>query len=137
MAEWYDQWELINTLRLQALEQGHPYPPLTLPRLDLQLHLPEGVPEDLPPSFDRCAACQSRLEEVGARACVRACGAGASCWGGCSRGFGASSAGRQQRALCAQWRQLANAPAAKCRRWCVASIPRRPYPNKLPGTTTP
>ncbi len=64
MAAWHEEWEQVCTLRLQALEQGHPYPPLTLPYLDLQPFLPEGLPEDFPPSIDRCAACQNRLEEV-------------------------------------------------------------------------
>jgi len=64
MAAWHEEWEQVCTLRLQALEQGHPYPPVTLPYLELQPFLPEGLPEDFPPSIDRCAACQNRLEEV-------------------------------------------------------------------------
>ena len=64
MAAWHEELEQVSTLRLQALEQGRPYPPLTLPCLDLQPFLPEGLPEDFPPSIDRCAACQNRLEEV-------------------------------------------------------------------------
>ncbi|KAI7835334.1 hypothetical protein COHA_010764 [Chlorella ohadii] len=63
MAAWHEEWEQVCSLRLQALEQGHPYPPLTLPYLELQPFLPEGLPEDFPPSIDRCAACQNRLEE--------------------------------------------------------------------------
>jgi hypothetical protein len=62
-AVWYDEWILISTLRLEALEEGHPYPPLTLPHLEVQPHLAEGVPEELPPSIDRCAACQKELNE--------------------------------------------------------------------------
>ncbi|PRW56998.1 D-alanyl-D-alanine dipeptidase [Chlorella sorokiniana] len=62
-AAWHEEWVRISTLRLQALEQGHPSPPLTLPHLDLQPHLAEGVPEDLPPSIDRCAACQEALDK--------------------------------------------------------------------------
>ncbi|PSC74214.1 hypothetical protein C2E20_2651 [Micractinium conductrix] len=61
MAAWNEAWQLISTRRLQALEQGQPYPPLTLPYLEL--HLPEGLPEDLPPSIDRCATCQKELDE--------------------------------------------------------------------------
>ena len=63
-AVWHEQWVRISTLRLQALEQGQPYPPLTLPYPEAQPHLAEGVPLDLPPSIDRCAACQKELEEV-------------------------------------------------------------------------
>lgn len=64
MAAWQEQWELISSVWLRDLEQGHPYSPLTFPDLELQLYLPEGLPEDFPPSIDRCAACQGRLEEV-------------------------------------------------------------------------
>ena len=64
MAAWHEQWELVLNLWLQALEQGHPYPPLKLPYLEVQPFLPEGLPEDLPPTIDRCAACHSRLEQV-------------------------------------------------------------------------
>ncbi|PRW44894.1 DNA helicase exodeoxyribonuclease subunit A [Chlorella sorokiniana] len=62
-AAWHEQWAQISTLRLQAWEQGQPAPPLTLPYLDVQPHLAEGVPLDLPPSIDRCAACQDKLEK--------------------------------------------------------------------------
>lgn len=61
-AAWNEDWELISTRRLEALEQGHPLPPMTLPYLELQL--PEGMPEELPPSLDRCSACQGMLDEV-------------------------------------------------------------------------
>ncbi|KAL4447520.1 hypothetical protein ABPG75_004739 [Micractinium tetrahymenae] len=60
-AAWNEAWELISTRRLEALEQGQPYPPLTLPYLEL--HLPDGMPEELPPSIDRCSACQSMLDQ--------------------------------------------------------------------------
>ncbi|KAL4444327.1 hypothetical protein ABPG75_012064 [Micractinium tetrahymenae] len=59
-AAWHEAWELIASSRLEALEQGQPYPPLVLPYLEL--HLPEGMPEELPPSTDRCSACQSMLD---------------------------------------------------------------------------
>ena len=72
-AAWYEEWVQISTLRLQALEQGQPYPPLTLPYLDVRPYLAEGVPEDLPPSIDRCSACQEELEEVGVRRLARLC----------------------------------------------------------------
>ena len=64
-AAWHEEWVRISILRLQALEQGQPYPPLTLPYVDVRPYLAEGVPEDLPPSIDRCSACQEELEEVG------------------------------------------------------------------------
>ena len=70
MAAWYRGWEVISILRLEALEQGHPFPPLTLPYLDVQPFLPEGLPQDFPPSIDRCAACQKRLDEVRLRGLV-------------------------------------------------------------------
>ena len=64
-AAWHNAWALISTLRLEAMEQGHPKPPLVLPYLDVQPHLAEGVPEELPASsIDRCAACQKELQEV-------------------------------------------------------------------------
>ena len=64
-AAWHDAWALISTLRLEALEKGQPKPPLVLPYLEVQPHLAEGVPEELPASsMDRCAACQKELEEV-------------------------------------------------------------------------
>ncbi len=103
MAAWHEGLEQVSTLRLQALEQGHPYPPLTLPCLDLQPFLPEGLPEDFPPSIDRCAACQNRLEEVRLqwagrlqeqRLAGRKSGASASGMGACSQ--------RQQRGVAAQ-----------------------------------
>ncbi|PRW45183.1 hypothetical protein C2E21_6237 [Chlorella sorokiniana] len=62
-AAWYEQWARISTLRLQAVEEGHPAPPLILPYLDVQPHLAEGVPLDLPLSIDRCAACQDELDK--------------------------------------------------------------------------
>lgn len=100
-AVWNEQWEAVSTLRLQALEQGQPYPPLTLPWLEVQPYLPEGVPEELPPSIDRCAACQKQLDEVRrllAWRCTRP--AHAVGWGApvqpSSRGFGGSSMGWQQ-----------------------------------------
>ncbi|KAL4444303.1 hypothetical protein ABPG75_012040 [Micractinium tetrahymenae] len=61
-AAWIDAWELISTRRLEALEQGQPHPPLVLPYLEL--HLPEGMPEELPPSIDRCSACQNMLDRA-------------------------------------------------------------------------
>lgn len=61
-AAWFAAWEFISSSRLEALEQGHPYPPLILPRLEL--HLPEGLPEEPPPSIDRCTACQRMLDQV-------------------------------------------------------------------------
>ena len=88
MAAWHEEWEQVCTLRLQALEQGHPYPPLTLPYLELQPFLPEGLPEDFPPSIDRCAACQNRLEEVSLLAGWQVAGTEAGRWQGwrqCSR----------------------------------------------------
>ena len=64
-AAWYHAWALISTLRLEALEQGQPKPPLVLPYLEVQPHLAEGVPEELPASsMDRCAACQQELDSV-------------------------------------------------------------------------
>ncbi|KAL4444300.1 hypothetical protein ABPG75_012037 [Micractinium tetrahymenae] len=60
-AAWNEAWELLSIRQLQALEQGQPCPPLILPRLEL--HLPEGMPEELPPSIDRCSACQKMLDE--------------------------------------------------------------------------
>ncbi|PRW56675.1 D-alanyl-D-alanine dipeptidase [Chlorella sorokiniana] len=62
-AAWHEEWVRISTLRLQALEQGHPYPSMTPPHLDVQPYLAEGVPLDLPPSIDRCAACQDELDK--------------------------------------------------------------------------
>lgn len=61
-AAWNEQWEMVSSRRLEALEQGHPLPPLTLPYLELRL--PEGVPEELPPSLNRCSACQDLLDKV-------------------------------------------------------------------------
>ena len=61
-AAWIEAWGVVSGLRLEALELGHPPPPLTPPYLEL--HLPEGLPEELPPSFDRCSACQGLLDEV-------------------------------------------------------------------------
>lgn len=64
-AAWYEEWAVIYALRLQAVEQGHPKPPLVLPHLDVQPYLAEGVPAELPASsIDRCAACQKELDEV-------------------------------------------------------------------------
>ena len=63
-AAWYEQWEQVYRMWLQALEQGHPYPPLKLPYLEVQPFLPEGLPDDLPPNIDRCAACHTRIEQV-------------------------------------------------------------------------
>ena len=79
-AAWHEAWEMISSRRLEALEQGHPLPPLTLPYLELRL--PEGMPEELPPSIDRCSDCQERLEDVRSRSASpsgwgsRCCGAG-------------------------------------------------------------
>ncbi len=61
-AAWFTAWEYITCRRLEALEQGHPHPPLILPHLDLRL--PEGLPEELPPSIDRCSACHQMLDQV-------------------------------------------------------------------------
>ena len=80
-ALWHEQWERVYRLQLEALEQGHPDPPLILPYLDVRPFLPEGMPEDLPPSIDRCADCQRRLEEVrrrGLSGCRRGAGAAGS-----------------------------------------------------------
>lgn len=59
---WFTAWEYITCRCLEPLEQGHPHPPLILPHLDLRL--PEGLPEELPPSIDRCSACQKMLDQV-------------------------------------------------------------------------
>ncbi|KAL4441507.1 hypothetical protein ABPG77_002011 [Micractinium sp. CCAP 211/92] len=59
---WFTAWEYITSRRLEALEQGHPYPPLILPHLELQL--PDGLPEEPPPSIDRCSACQQMLDQA-------------------------------------------------------------------------
>ena len=65
LAARFEAWALISTLRLEALEQGQPKPPLVLPYLEVQPHLAEGVPEELPASsMDRCAACQQELDSV-------------------------------------------------------------------------
>lgn len=61
-AAWNEQWEMVSPRRLEALEQGHPLPPLTLPYLELRLA--EGVPEELPPSLNRCSACQDLLDKL-------------------------------------------------------------------------
>ena len=73
-APWFEACAFLSMRRLQALEQGLPYPPEILPRLEL--HLPEGMPEELPPSIDRCAACQQKLDQVRlcGPVCVRVCG---------------------------------------------------------------
>lgn len=62
-AAWYTAWELITALRLEAVEQGHPYPPLILPHLEV-VSLPGGLPVEPEPSIDRCSACQTLLDEV-------------------------------------------------------------------------
>lgn len=111
MAAWHEQWELISTLRLQALEQGHPYPPLALPYLDVQPFLPEGLPEDFPPSIDRCAACQKRLDEV-RMLDVRPCGLGQ------AAGLQRQQLGTGARAGLAQRRQRFHRPCC-----CLQSLP--------------
>lgn len=118
MAAWYAEWERITTLRLQALEQGQPFPPLTLPYLELQPFLPEGVPEELPPSIDRCTACQQRLEEVRVRRLVgvREGGGAAGSPAAAAWREGSSTFGRLQTGICGA---------------------RRPCPAALAGIATP
>lgn len=82
MAAWHHEWEWIDTLRLQALEHGHPPPPLTLPYFQVHPYLlPQGLPEQVLPSYDRCEACQRTLDEV-----RLPCRAGAGCRAGSSAG---------------------------------------------------
>ena len=50
------------TVHLQALQEGRPPPPA--PAARFKLHLPAGVPQELPPSIERCAKCQGHLEDV-------------------------------------------------------------------------
>lgn len=50
------------TVHLQALLEGRPAPPA--PAARFKLHLPAGVPQELPPSIDRCAKCQGHLEDA-------------------------------------------------------------------------
>ncbi|KAL4451744.1 hypothetical protein ABPG75_007408 [Micractinium tetrahymenae] len=59
-AAWYKAWEMITIEQLQVVEQGEPAPALPLP--PFKLRLPEGVPEQLPPSTDRCSRCQHCLD---------------------------------------------------------------------------
>ncbi|KAL4451754.1 hypothetical protein ABPG75_007416 [Micractinium tetrahymenae] len=59
-AAWYKAWELITIEQLQVVEQGKPPPAMPVP--PFKLRLPEGVPEQLPPSTDRCSRCQHYLD---------------------------------------------------------------------------
>ncbi|KAL4420889.1 hypothetical protein ABPG77_001230 [Micractinium sp. CCAP 211/92] len=59
-AAWYDSWEQITSQQLQAVQRGEPPPALPVPPFELQL--PPGVPEQLPPSVDRCSRCQHNLD---------------------------------------------------------------------------
>ncbi len=61
-AAWYDSWEQITSQQLQAVQRGEPPPALPVPPFELQL--PPGVPEQLPPSVDRCSRCQHNLDYV-------------------------------------------------------------------------
>ncbi|KAL4421158.1 hypothetical protein ABPG77_000793 [Micractinium sp. CCAP 211/92] len=60
MAAWYECWEHITSQQLQAVRRGEPPPAMPFPHFELQL-LP-GVPEQLPPSVDRCFRCQHNLD---------------------------------------------------------------------------
>lgn len=64
-AALHEAWARQSTVRLQALQEGRPPPPAPPPRLEL--HLPAGVPHELPHSIDRCAGCQADLDDVSCR----------------------------------------------------------------------
>ena len=51
-AAWHEAFRTGTHQQLQAAEQGDPDPPMPAPPFELQL--PEGVPEEMPPSVDRC-----------------------------------------------------------------------------------
>ncbi|KAL4423334.1 hypothetical protein ABPG77_006129 [Micractinium sp. CCAP 211/92] len=59
-AAYYESWEQITSQQLQAIQRGEPAPAMPVPRFEL--HLPPGVPEQLPPSVDRCSRCQHNLD---------------------------------------------------------------------------
>lgn len=61
-AVWYEASSVRASKQLQAVEQGEPVPAMPLPPFEVQL--PEGVPEELPPSVDRCSSCQDLLDHV-------------------------------------------------------------------------
>jgi len=63
-AAWFEAWALLSTRRLEALEEGRLCPVVSLPCLQLEPHLPDGMPEELPPSIERCSVCQQKLEQV-------------------------------------------------------------------------
>ena len=67
-ASLLEAWAQQSTVRLQALQEGRPPPPAPPPRLELDL--PAGLPQELPPSIDRCAVCQEHLEHVSCRGWV-------------------------------------------------------------------
>ncbi len=66
-AAWYEACSLRASQQLQVVEQGEPLPELPLPPFELQL--PEGVPEEPPPSVDRCSRCQTLLDHVSVLDC--------------------------------------------------------------------
>ncbi|KAL4419500.1 hypothetical protein ABPG77_002286 [Micractinium sp. CCAP 211/92] len=59
-AAWYEAASLRASQQLQMVEEGDSEPAMPLPLFELQL--PEGVPEELPPSLDRCSSCQNLLD---------------------------------------------------------------------------
>ncbi len=61
-AAWYECLKQITSQQLQAVQRGEPAPALPVPRFEL--HMPPGVPEQLPPSMDRCFRCQHNLDYV-------------------------------------------------------------------------
>ncbi len=61
-AALFQGWVRLSAEYLKALQAGQLLPPAPLPRLELQL--PAGVSQEVPPSIDRCTACQDKLDTV-------------------------------------------------------------------------